>query len=77
MADFTKEQLKKELIKLKKDVDVFENARKELQEESPEIAELLDAAESSDAISAIINARVINIVAYFFGLDHYSINKKY
>lgn len=70
MKEMTKEQLKKELIGLKKQVEVFEGIQKELETENPEIAEILNEDNmASMVIPAIAAAKIISIISRFFGID--------
>ncbi len=69
MANMTKEELKEELAKLEKRIDVFEDVRKELVKENPKMADFLNSAVKSDMIPAIIVAKLISIISSFFKVD--------
>ncbi len=70
MASMTKKELLKEkLAELEERIDIFENVQNELKKENPKMAGFLNSAVKSDAISAIIVARLMDIVSSFFKVD--------
>ncbi len=70
MASMTKKELLKEkLAELEERIDIFENVQNALKKENPKMAGFLNSAVKSEVISAIIVARLMDIVSSFFKVD--------